>query len=304
MKQTFRAAGTGARAAVFMCALFFAGNGRGAAMDWPTEDGVLVRNFGSPRAGRPSLGSVFESAGAVRSVEDGAIVFVHDPALNASRVPSPLGYWAAVDHGDGLLSMYGKLDAGQPVPDIETVNRGRVIAAAERQPAARSGAAATARFYFSFYDKKERRWLNPAMIITPLADTVPPVIFEVELRDENGERRNPALGRRLAQGNYAVMVDAADRQSTARPQTLAPHRIICVVNGMEASALTFETWAARDGILMAARNGLVPARNVYAASPLLEAGRLWLTRGQTALEIIVQDAAGNTRSALYRLQIE
>jgi hypothetical protein len=273
-------------------------------MDWPTEDGVLVHNFGALRTGRPSLGSVFETSGAVRSVEDGTIIFVHDPASSASRLPSPLGPWMAVDHGDGLLSVYGRLDEKQPVPDVETVSRGRVIAAAARIPAARSGVAAAGRFYFSFYDKKERRWLNPSMIITPLADTAPPVIFAVELRDEAGERRNPALGRRLAQGNYAVMVGTTDSQNTARPQTLAPYRIICVVNGMETSALTFETWAARDGVLMAARNGLVPAKNVYAAAPLLEAGRLWLTRGQTALEIIVQDAAGNTRSVLYRLQVE
>jgi hypothetical protein len=55
---------------------------------------------------------------------------------------------------------------------------------------------------------------------------------------------------------------------------------------------------------MVARNGLVPVREVYAPAPGWEAGKIWLTRGQAALEIIAQDVAGNTRNILYRLQVE
>jgi hypothetical protein len=312
--------------ALILCSIAVAGRLSLSAMDWPTENGFLVSNFGWNRRGRPLMGLVFETRDAVRAVEDGDILFVHDPASSASRLPSPLGFWAAVDHGDGLISMYGRLDPARPLPDQERVSRGLVIAEPEPRPAAGGsstrrgparGSAPTSgsvpasgsspengRFYFSFYDKKERRWINPAMIIAPQEDAVAPLILQVELRNGDGQGINPAQGRRLTQGRYAVVVTATDSQSPGRAPALAPHRIICSVNGMEIGVLAFETYSARDGALMAAQNGLIPVRQVYAPAPGWEVGELWLTRGQATLEIIVQDVAGNTRNALYRLQVE
>jgi hypothetical protein len=266
------------------------------AMDWPTENGLLLSNFGWNSRGRPLAGSVFETRDAVRAVEDGTLLFVHQPDSGASPLPSPLGCWAAVDHGDGLISIYGKLNPDRPEPEPERVSRGQVVA----EPEPPEGAADPGSFYFSFYDRKERRWVNPSMIIASQEDTVAPVIFSVELRGSSGAI-NPAQGRRLAQGRYTVVVNAADSQRPNRPPALAPQRIICSVNGMEIGVLAFETWSARDGALT---QGGVPVRQIYAPAPGWELGELRLTRGQATLEIIVQDAAGNTRSALYRLQVE
>jgi len=52
------------------------------------------------------------------------------------------------------------------------------------------------------------------------------------------------------------------------------------------------------------RNGLVPVRQVYAQAPAYEAADVWFTRGQTTLEIIAQDIAGNVRNVVYRLMVE
>jgi hypothetical protein len=49
------------------------------------------------------------------------------------------------------------------------------------------------------------------------------------------------------------------------------------------------------------RNGLIPARQVYANFPAFEAAEVFLTRGQATLEIIVQDITGNSRSIINRL---
>jgi hypothetical protein len=269
------------------------------AMDWPAEEGVMVNNFGWNRDAKPVLGTIFETEGPVRAAEDADILFIHDSEDSASVLPSPLGTWAALDHGDGLISIYGRLDETEALPVLENVSRGRLIARAGK-----SGMAGKSGFYFAFYDRKERRWINPAMIIAPPGDTAPPQILSVELRNGEGQVINPAQARSLRQGRYMVLVNAVDSLVEGRPATLAPYRILCSVNGMEIGALSFETFSARDGVLMAYRNGLVPVKQVYTPAPVYEIGELSLTRGQAEIEIIAQDISGNTRNVVFRLQIE
>jgi hypothetical protein len=269
------------------------------AMDWPAEEGVMVNNFGWNRDAKPVLGTIFETEGPVRAVEDADILFIHDSEDSASVLPSPLGTWAALDHGDGLISIYSRLDETEALPVLENVSRGRLIARAGK-----SGMTAESGFYFAFYDRKERRWINPAMIIAPPADTVLPQILSVELRNGEGQTINPAQTRSLRQGRYTVLVNAVDSLREGRPATLAPYRILCSVNGMETGALSFETFSARDGVLMAYRNGLVPVKQVYTPVPAYEIGELALTRGQAEIEIIAQDISGNTRNVVFRLQVE
>jgi hypothetical protein len=85
---------------------------------------------------------------------------------------------------------------------------------------------------------------------------------------------------------------------------LAPYSIHCSVNGVEIGALNFETYSARDGVLMVYRNGLVPVEQVYASHEAFEVGEVWFNRGQATLEVVAQDITGNTRSVTFRLQVE
>jgi hypothetical protein len=166
-----------------------------------------------------------------------------------------------------------------------------------------SGWSSRGGFYFTLFDRRERRWINPSMIITPLPDTRPPVFQWVLLRSSGGRQINPAEVRTLSQGRYTVLAAVSDTMAPGGPP-LVPHRIVCSVNGTEIGSLSFETLSARDGKLMAYRNGLVPATQVYAPFPAFEAGEVAFTRGQATLEIIAQDMAGNSRSAVFRLLID
>jgi hypothetical protein len=269
------------------------------AMDWPTEEGVIANNFGWNRETKPVLGMIFETEGPVRATEEADILFIHDLEDSASVLPSPLGTWVALDHGDGLISIYSHLDETEALPVLENVSCGRLIARAGK-----SGMTEESGFYFTFFDRKERRWINPVMIIAPPEDTAPPQILSVELRNAEGQSVNPAQARSLRQGRYTVLVNAVDSLAERQPATLAPYRILCSINGMEAGALSFETFSARDGVLMAYRNGLVPVNQVYTPAPAYEIGEISLTRGQAEIEIIAQDISGNTRNTVFRLQVE
>jgi hypothetical protein len=69
---------------------------------------------------------------------------------------------------------------------------------------------------------------------------------------------------------------------------------MCSVNGTETGRLRFENFTARDGMLMAYRNGLVPVKQIYAHYPAYELGEISFSRGQARLEIIVQNIQGTS----------
>ncbi|MDR0456160.1 MAG: hypothetical protein LBH20_05705 [Treponema sp.] len=273
------------------------------ALEWPLPDALMVRNFGFNDRGRPSLGTVFEGEGDILAAGDGEMIFSCTGKELASRLPSPLGAWSAVDHNDGLISVYGRYEAG---PFNES--RNRWLSKTDRGvPLAAAGNSGWSRrngFYFVLYDRKERRWVNALMVITPFPDTVPPQIVGIQLRRADGRLLEGGQLRSLSQGRYAIMVNSFDTLLEPKGLPLAPHRIVCSVNGEEAGALSFETICARNGMLMVSRNGLIPAERVYAPYPAFEVGEVHLSRGQAILEVIVQDIAGNSRNASMRMIVE
>jgi len=271
------------------------------AMGWPSRDAVLVNNFGTNNRGKPVMGMVFGGGTNVIAAESGEVIFSRSAndiksGFAASRLPSPLGAWTAIDHGDGLISIYSRYDDNGNQLKSSSVEKDDVIAA----PGI-SGWSIRRGFYFMLFDRWERRWINPAMIITPIQETRAPQIISVELRNAQG---NTVQSNNLTQGRYRVLVNAAGGTSIRAAQgagQYAPHRIVCSVNGAEVGSLNFEAVSARDGTLMVTRNGLVPARQVYANSPAFEAAEIFLTRGQVTLEVIVQDISGASRSIINRL---
>jgi hypothetical protein len=287
------------------------------ALDWPSPGGNMARNFGFNLDGRPAVGVSFETEEPVRAAEAGELFFSRSSDDTASRMPSPMGSWLALDHGDGLISIYSRFD--EIAGGRDAVSMGSPPAQVDRNAiiarAGSGGWSAFKGFFFAIFDRRERRWVNPAMIIAPLPDTRPPQIISVTLIAEDGRAtgllRLPRTGAqaaaapgRINQGRSHIAVEAADTRLEAGEKELAPHRILCLVNGVETGALNFETYSARDGVLMVDRNGLTPVEEVYAPYPAFDIGSVWLTRGQATLEVIVQDISGNERSAAVRFTVE
>jgi hypothetical protein len=204
-----------------------------------------------------------------------------------------------MDHGDGLVSIYSRLDKTRLPETLSLVEKDTVIASGGN-----SGWSDTRGFYFTIFDRRERRWVNPAMIITPLQDTRPPNILSVTLNGEDQRSINPALVRNISQGRYTVSVEVSDTREGNGDLPLAPFRIICSIKGVELGVLNLETFSVRDGVAMVYRNSLVPVRQVYAPYPGFEIGDIVFTRGQVILEIIALDNAQNSRNVIYRLQVD
>jgi len=282
--------------ALFLTVLFFILTGLLSAMNWPSETAVMIRNFGSNDRGRPALGMVFAGDTNVLAAEKGDIIFTRNKDDAFSRLPSPLGAWTALDHGDGLITIYSRYS--EEAPDGEKAIKPDNIQ--KQQPIAVSGISGWSSqkgFYFQVYDRRERNWINPAMIITPQKETRPMQILSVELLNTQGV---PVRSSVINQGRYTVVVNS-NILMAPRGTFFAPQRIVCSINGAEAGFLNFEAISARDGVLMVFRNGLVPAKQVYSNFPAFEAANIFLSRGQANLEVIVQDISGNSRSYVSRM---
>ncbi|MDR1466259.1 MAG: M23 family metallopeptidase [Treponema sp.] len=273
-------------------------------MDWPSEEARMESNFGANDRGNPVMGTSWAGQGVVRAAETGELLFIRD-MNNADRLPSPLGAWVALDHGDGLISIYSRLEEEKDLFLPVTIEKGMIIG-----DTGGSGWSNRSGFYFLLFDRKERRYMNPAMIIQSIPDTKPPVIQSVMLKNSAGtmidltrEDRNSLVAKTINQGMYTVFAAVFDSADTGE-NTLAPFKLICSLNGLEVGAVTFETFFSRNGVLLVYRNGPVPVQTAYAETPCFEIGVASFTRGQATLEIIAQDINENSQSAVFKLNVE
>ncbi|MCL1992060.1 MAG: M23 family metallopeptidase [Spirochaetes bacterium] len=266
------------------------------AMSWPAGNAALIRNFGWNNMGSPVLGMVFSGSTDVLAAESGEIIFTSRPGSSASRLPSPLGAWTAVDHGDGLISIYSRY--GQAADRERRVMR--------QQPIARTGISGWSNregVYFKLFDRRERNWVNPAILMTPVHNTLPFQILSVNLINSQGEPVENEQLQNLSQGRFRIAVATNDNVDRAFNNFLAPYRIVSSINGVEVGTLSFESIFARDGILMVQRGGLVPASQIFSPSPAVEVADVFLNSGQANLEIIIEDFAGNTRRSLTQIVV-
>ena len=268
------------------------------SMEWPVTGGIISRNFGWNNKGIPLLGVDFRSDGSVFSAEQGELLFQSIEGNNASRLPPVLGSWLALDHGGGIIGIYSRMDSGMPnVPKL--VEKSMVLG-----ESGLTGWSAEKGVSFTLFDRKERCWINPVILVSPLTDSGAPVILSVKLRDSEGRLFDLGQTRTISQGRYTILADASRIFQGSSRNPLAPFRIICSVNGTEIGGLNFETYSARDGVLMVYRNGLVPVRQVFSPWPAFELGDTSFSRGQVTMEVIAQDAEGSSRNAVYRFTVE
>ena len=272
------------------------------AVDWPSSTGELRSSFGQNDRGRPSIGMVFESEDAVRSMDAGEILFVASGgsfAGAANEFPYTLGDWIAVDHGNGIVGMYGRLAPSGAASTKTIVEKGSVLGYAGT-----TGWAVSSGFYFSVYDRVERRWVNPTMIAPQRVDNRPPTIRSIDLVGKDGQAVRLAANRVVRQGIYRVLVESVDTENSVRQYPLFPQRIMCLVNGAEQGALHLETIKTENGELTVSRTRPAAASLVYRASGAIDLGEIRLNRGRTTLELIARDAPGNERVSTITFMVE
>jgi hypothetical protein len=274
------------------------------AMDWPISPPRLAATFGTYAKGRVIAGVGLSAADVpVRSAEEGEVSFSLDegasPGILPGRMPAPLGSFLVIEHQRGLAAVYSHLDPGSLGKNQRKLGAGDIIG--------RTGASGWIEgsgAIFQVFDRRASSWVNPLLVLPPLADDKPPVIRSLAL-SRAGKAYVLGEVASVPQGTYWISVDVADPADSAwTAGPLAPFRIRLSVDGIEAAEEVFDVAKGVGGELMLfalsprASSGLRTKEGRYSLAERL------FSRGRAALEVGVEDAAGNKRSASWTLVVE
>jgi len=277
-----------------------AASGVAAALDWPLSPPRLASTFGTPAAGRLVSGLCLASEdGLVRSSEDGELSFSLEEGEHPAGLPTPLGTFVIVEHGNDIAAVYAHLDRGTASKRLTKVKSGAVLG-----KAGSSGWAEGKGALFEVFDRREGNWVNPLLVLPPLADDKPPIIRSLALSRGSSTY---ALGATtvLSQGSYVVSADVADPADapwTAGP--LAPYVIRLSVDGVEATRKVFDVARGADGELefFSSEKSALPGLRTAEGRWIL--GERLLSRGRVSFDLRVEDAAGNKRSSTWTVSVE
>lgn len=290
-------------AALALCAAvpLVAGLGKAAfAMDWPLSPPRLAATFGTYAKGRVVLGVALAAEdGLVRSAEDGDLAFGLEEGMGDPALPSPLGSFAVVEHGKGMAAVYAHLAPGSLATYLRKPKAGDILG----KPGA-SGWAEGQGALFQVFDRRAGTWVNPLLVLPPLADDKPPVVRSLALsRADRTYLAGEAAP--LPQGTYKISVDVADPADAPRTVgPLAPFGIRLSIDGVESARELFDVARGSGGELLLSSVSPIPAGSFRTKEGRYFLAERLLTRGRTSVEVAVEDAAGNRRSVSWTIVVE
>ena len=270
------------------------------AMDWPLAPPRIAATFGTGAKGRLVTGLALSAEdGQVRSAEDGEISFSIEEGGNPSGLPMPLGSFLVVEHQKGMAAVYSHLAPGSSSARLAGVKAGDIIGRTGS-----SGWADGPGLLFEVFDRRADSWVNPLLVLPSLAADKAPVIRSLAL--SRGDKSIIlGSGTSVSQGTYLVSADVVDPADSAwTAGALAPYAIRLTIDGVEAASLVFDMARGTEGKLM-----LFSDRPRAADELMTKEGRYSLIerlfpRGRSSLEVRVEDAAGNKRTASWSLSVE
>jgi len=260
----------------------------------------LVASFGTPARNRFTTGVMLAATdGLVRASSAGEIIFAADENRKRSALPSILGSFVALEHEGGMIGLYAGMEGGTVSSYLARVKPGDLLG--------RTGASGPMDgegLYFSVFDRKAARWVNPLLLLPKLAESRPPIVRSAALV---GTSRTWILGdsRPVPQGTYSVAIDVFDPTSAAWSMgPSAPYSIRLVVDGVKIVELIFDIASERDGRLSLFSS--IPkdyAAYRHSDGRIILGSRLFY-RGKALVEVYVSDYAGNERSFAWSVVIE
>ena len=268
------------------------------AFEWPLEGGQPSLYFGSADEGRFATSMTFASEdGLVKASDDGELAFVCDSGI-ASKLPSTIGSYIVVEHPRGMAGVYSGMAPGSPSSYLRSIRKGSILGRAGS-----SGMAKGPSLGFALFDRAAGRWVNPLLLLPPLADKTPPVIRSAMLV-KDGKRLPLGETKSVPQGQYSIAVDVADPlEAPGNPGTSAPYYLRLLIDGTKVTELSFDVVTARDGKFLVGADGPRGFEGCYAEDGRIVLASRFFSRGRAVIQVLARDYAGNERQASWALLV-
>jgi hypothetical protein len=270
---------------------------------WPIQDPSLAGNFASASGGGFLTGLSFAGAGRlVTSMADGELIYSYSADPSSSQIPSGLGNHAILRHSNDYYALYGRLQA-------EVAPGGQVaFAAGEALGLSGDGTLSYAPgLLLMVIDKARGHYVNPSVLLPPLADIKQPLIRSVSLIDAKGKELALPLAAPVDQGEYLLVADLGDQSTAATApslESLQVHSLAVRLNGRVAASMSFDTMRIKDGRKRAPTADEAAFEAFYDPRGRIRVAKLSLLRGAQSLELRVQDFSRNERSFTATFQVK
>lgn len=259
------------------------------AFEWPVADRVLTATFGESRRDHFHTGiDIGGGEQSVHPVESGEIVFRFQEGEVPGDIPTGYGNFVVIEHARGVRSLYAHLKSGSVIADTHVVTPADVVGIIGD-----TGASQGKHLHLEFIDSELSRLVNPLKVLPHLSDTVSPTIESVHLDSGKGPLQI-VHGMTVEHGSGELMVTVYDRSEyVSYFCPMAPFRIQIYMNGMEKRQVVFEEFGEAPNGVVLLPGGRRAFQEVYHDTWTVRLGEVGFADGETILEIVVTDFAGN-----------
>jgi hypothetical protein len=273
-----------------------------AAFDWPLSRFRMNSTFGTPRDNYFQFGiHFFATEASVFSIARGEVVFFQKDKNPSGGMPTPLGNLIAVEHSEGLESIYSNLGS---LSDAVTRSTKEIAARTLLGTAGKSGIAPFPGLFLGVFDTKTAQWVNPLLVLPSRSDGMAPAILSMALTNDGHES---ILGKvaEIAQGSYTISAEVKDMSGSPEAfSQSAPFEIQLMVDGKDVAKKVFDLLWWKDGQRKLFTPGMVSRKGFLDRNGRYRLIDIFLPRGKTTIGIIVSDAGGDRRKAEWTLQVK
>lgn len=288
MSRTIVRAGAIAIAAIALLAV------SALAFEWPADAGKFRYGFGTPRDGFLRGIEFGSNDGLALAADDGEMTFSAVGASLPGGYPLPGGSLIAVAHPADMMTIYAGLRPDSVSSYLKNVRKGDILGRSSS-----AGASRGATFYA--FDARERRFINPLILMPTLIDDKPPVIRSVSLSMEGAETRLDQ-SKAVRQGSYYFLIDAYD--SSPAGEASSPFDLRVLIDGSERERVVYDAaWASagKANLFGGASRG---EDSYLAGDGRIRLGPYSLSRGRVVISVAVSDYASNKREQTYSITVQ
>lgn len=264
------------------------------AFEWPADAGAYRLGFGTPKRGLLRGVELRAADGVIKAAADGELTFVVESTSLPGGYPVSWGGMVVLSHASDMTTIYSGLQRGSISSYLKNVRKGDILGSPSTAHTDRG-------IMFYTFDAKERRFINPLIVMPSLGDDKAPVVRSAAL-SLDGVESSLDQPRPVRQGAYWLLVDAIDMSPAGIPS--APFEVRAFIDGTERGRIVYDAvWAAGGSALLFGVKGL--REDAFLSSDgRMRFGPFSLPRGRAVMTITVSDYAGNTREQTYSVSVQ
>lgn len=271
--------------------------GQAFSYDWPvkkTETNQIISYFGQKKGDNFVTGLTIKDAEEVYASDEGnPLIVIEDSDDDTDFFPSALGTAIIIHHNDNLISVYSNLDRTsiKDEPYTKTLTKEEIIGKAGNSGYKDDLSAVG----FQIIDLKEKKAINPQILLPSTAQVLPLSISGIHLKNKNGVLYDLQYAKNFNYGVYKVYFK--------RNELAVPFKTAVLVNGETEDEIIYSSLNQENGKTNVLGKVNYQLSDIYPDDRLMLAGSVNLRPGKATLSLIFTDIKESSRQLNYSITV-